>query len=322
GPKPSFDSLEFFGIVLFVLLISVILIGYKETIYTFPLIPHAIIMLSNQDMGMEALNELWLLYVVIGILVLAFIFHFIYYKVKLTLGKLGLSLLIFSAAYLISILGYVLDGKPFEFSIVMISSMGLIYAMLYVFYRSTNEKPYLDYLFKSLFYLSLVVILQTFTMIIIYFIDHAGTGSMIDILKLAIDERWGYIKDGFYVRRNVGWGVGNSIGGVLAYLLPIPLYYLFTDKKIINKILYGLSLILSIVTIVLTTSRGAYLGVVAFGIIFIYAFFRYVKIDYKKYKKQIIITASILGIIAILVFIFMYDFLISFMSTNSFLNGR
>src|SRR5690606_812228 len=136
GPKPSFDSLEFFGIVLFVLLISVILIFYKETIYTFPLIPHAIIMLSNQDMGMEALNELWLLYVVIGILVLAFIFHFIYYKVKLTLGKLGLSLLIFSAAYLISILGYVLDGKPFEFSIVMISSMGLIYTMLYVFYRS------------------------------------------------------------------------------------------------------------------------------------------------------------------------------------------
>src|SRR5690606_15828472 len=87
-------------------------------------------------------------------------------------------------------------------------------------------------------------------------------------------------------------------------------------------ILYGLALILSIVTIVLTTSRGAYLGVVAFGIIFIYAFFRYVKIDYKKYKKPIIITASILGIIAILVFIFMYDFLISFMSTNSFLNGR
>ncbi|MBN3489951.1 O-antigen ligase family protein [Acholeplasma equirhinis] len=322
GPKPYFDVLELIGISIFVLVMAMILILFKETIYTFPLLPHAVIMLSNQDMGMENLNEMWILYVVIAILIGAFIYHFIKFKIEFNFGKLGLGLSILAGAYLLSIIGYLMDSKPFDMSILMISSMGLIYLALYLFYRITNEKPFLEYIFRTMLYLSIVVILQTFTMMIFYYIDHLDYGSFIDILKLAIDERWGYEVDGFYVRLNVGWGVGNNIGGVLAMLLPINMYFLFKDKKVLHKVLqFGLMLV-SLVTIVLTTSRGAYLGVLAFGLIFLYAIFKYVKIDYRKYKKQLIIGGSILLLIAIPLFIYMLDFFIGFMQTNSFLNGR
>src|SRR5690606_30735778 len=67
GPSPNFDVLEIIGISLFAIVIGLILIFYEETIYIFPLVIHTIFMLSNQNLGMETLNELWALYVVLGL---------------------------------------------------------------------------------------------------------------------------------------------------------------------------------------------------------------------------------------------------------------
>ncbi len=322
GPNPYFDVLELIGISFFILLISLLLVLFKQTIYTFPLIIHGIVMLSNQSMGMTTLNELWLIYMLLAILVVAFIYHFIHFKVTIHWGYLGSGLLIFGIAYLLSLIGYFADGKPFEMSVIMISLMGLIYFLLYIFYRSTNDQDFLSYLLKSLYYLSFVVILQTFVVLVIYFIDNQHLGSFMTILEEGIDERWGYVKDGFYVRLNVGWGLGNNIGGILAMLLPVHMYFLFKKNNLLKKILYLSLMILSLVTIVLTTSRGAYLGVAAFAVVFVVTFIKYANFDYRKYKNHLFIGFGILLLIAIPVGIYMFDFFISFMSGNSFLNGR
>src|SRR5690606_22616523 len=122
-------------------------------------------------------------------------------------------------------------------------------------------------------------------MIIIYFIDNAHIGSFIDILKYAIDYRWIYVKDGLEVRLNVGWGNANNIAGILVMLLPTFAYFIFTDSKIKTKLISTFLMVVSMITIVITTSRGAYLGLVGFVLLFIYLFFKYAQIDYKKYKK-------------------------------------
>lgn len=322
GPNPYFDVLELIGISLFSVIIALFLVLFKKTIYTFPLIIHTIVMMSNQNMGMSDLNNLWLFYVVLTILFSAFIYHIIHFKVKVNFGRLGIGLALFGVAYLLSMIGYFLDNKPFEISLLTISFMGFIYFLVYIFYRSTNDNDFLSYLLKSLYYLSFVIMLQTFVALVIYFIDNQHLGSFMQILAEGIDQRWGYLKDEFYVRLNVGWGLGNNIGGVLAMLLPVHMYFLFKEKNVLKSIGYLSGMILSLITIVLTTSRGAYLGVVAFVILFIIAFSKYIKIDYKKYAKQIYIGLGILFIIAIPVCIYMFDFFVSFMSTNSFLNGR
>lgn len=323
GPSPNFDVLEIIGISLFAIVIGLILIFYEETIYIFPLVIHTIFMLSNQNLGMETLNELWALYVVLGLVVTAFIYHFIKYKVKLTPGFLFKSLFLVALSFILSMSGYFLDQKPFELSILFISLLGFIYLLLYIFFNSTTKKAYLNYLFQTLVGISILVILQTITMIIIYFIDNAHIGSFIDILKYAIDYRWIYVKDGLEVRLNVGWGNANNIAGILVMLLPTFAYFIFTDSKIKTKLISTFLMVVSMITIVITTSRGAYLGLVGFVLLFIYLFFKYAQIDYKKYKKQVIITLSILALLAIPVGYFMIKFLISFLeSGNSFLNGR
>lgn len=322
GPQPKFDMLEIFMISIYALIIAFILIFFKETIYTFPLIIQAIIMLSNQNMGMDSLNNLFFIYVILAILIISFIYHLFKYKVKLNLGTLGVGLLIFAVAYVLSLSGYFLDQKPFEISIIVISLMGFGYFGFYVFYRSTNKENHLPYLLKSLYYLSFVVILQTVTMFIIYFIDNKAQGSFLDTIKVAIDQRWMYEKNGIIVRLSVGWGVGNNIAGLLAMLLPVNMYFLFISKFKKDKILHLATMVLSLIIIVLTTSRGAYLGVLAFMIIFLLAIILYAKIDYKKYKKELIIGGIILVIIAVPLGIYMFDFFKSFMSSNSILNGR
>lgn len=322
GPKPSFDILEIIGISVFALVISLSLVLFKETIYTFPPLIMSIIMLSNQNMGMTTLNELWIFYIVLVIVIASFIYHMVHFKVKFKLGALGIGLLIVSLAYLLSLSGYFLDQKPFEFSVIFISLMGLIYFLIYAFFRNTSSHTNIQYIFKVFYYLTFIIILQTFVMITFYFIDNAHLGSFTDLLKLGIEERWGYIKDGFFVRLNVGWGLGNNIGGVLAYLLPIQMYELFKSSKIKSIIIHLFTLSLTGVTIFLTTSRGAYLGVIAFLIIFVIGFIKFVKIDYKKHKKLVISTLITLFIILIPVVIFGIQFMSKFMENSTFLNGR
>lgn len=322
GPNPYFDTLELIGISIFVLFMALCLVLYEKTIYTLPLVISSIFMLSNQNMGMTTLNELWMFYVVLSIVVVAFIYHFIKFKVKLTKGFLGISLLIVAITYLLSITGYFLDQKPFEFSVIFISFMGIIYLLIYMFFRSTNDGSYTKYLFKYFYYMSYVVILQTCVMLIFYFIDHASIGSFSDILSLGIEERFGYIKNGFFVRLNVGWGLGNNIGGILAFFLPIHMYQLFKSHNLKAVIINSLGFILVVITIILTTSRGAYLGVLAFGILFIIGFIKYVPIDYKKYRKVLIRTGLLLLPVILIVLVFGIDFMITFMQKSSFLNGR
>ncbi len=322
GPNPYFDSLELIGISVFVLFMALCLVLYKRTIYTLPIVISSIFMLSNQNMGMTTLNELWIFYVVLGVVAIAFIYHFIRFKVKLTFGFLGIPLILVALTYILSISGYFLDQKPFEFSVIFISLMGFIYLLVYMFFRSTNDGSYTKYLFKFFYYMSYVVILQTFVMLIYYFIDHAHMGSFTEILSQGIEERFGYIKNGFFVRLNVGWGLGNNIGGILAFFLPIHMYELFKSKSIKTLILNALGFILVLITIILTTSRGAYLGVLAFGILFIIGFIKYAPFDYKKYKKVLIRIGLLLLPLLVLVIIFGVDFMISFMQKSSFLNGR
>lgn len=322
GPRPGMDLIEIILISIFALVISFILINFKETIYTFPLIMHSIIMLSSLSLGVSTLNNLWMLYVVLFIVLLSFIYHFIKFKVKLKLGKLGLGLVFIALAYFLSLSGFFLDGKSFSLGVLFISSMGLIYLLIYVFYRSTNTIDYLPYILKSFYYLSFVVVLQTIVMLVFYFVDNQAIGSFIEILKKGIDNRWMYDKFGLVIRLSVGWGVGNNIGGLLAMLLPVHMYFLFKEANIKTKLVYFASMLLNIIIIVITTSRGAYLGVLAFLVMFLLAIIFYAKIDYKKYKKQLIVTAVILFLIAIPVVIYMFDFFISFLQTNSLLNGR
>src|SRR5690606_34300356 len=158
GPKPSFDILEIIGISVFALVISLSLVLFKETIYTFPPLIMSIIMLSNQNMGMTTLNELWIFYIVLVVVIASFIYHMIHFKVKFKLGALGIGLLIVSLAYLLSLSGYFLDQKPFEFSVIFISLMGLIYFLIYAFFKNTSSHPNIQYIFKAFYFLTFIVI--------------------------------------------------------------------------------------------------------------------------------------------------------------------
>src|SRR5690606_11705343 len=133
-----------------------------------------------------------------------------------------------------------------------ISMMGLLYFFIYIFYQSTNETISLDYIFTSLTFLSVVIMFQALTKMIIFFIDNSHLGSFSDILNHAMEHRWIYLNFGLEDRLNVGWGLGNNIAGVLVMLLPLYLYFLFKQHSIKLKIVYLSLMVLSGIVILLT----------------------------------------------------------------------
>ena len=85
------------------------------------------------------------------------IFHLIYYKVKFKLKSLGISLILISISFLIPLL-----YTPFNEVSLLLSSLGLIYLVVYLFYANTISANQINKLVRYLGFIALLLSLQLF----------------------------------------------------------------------------------------------------------------------------------------------------------------
>ncbi len=186
------------------------------------------------------------------ILITSLFFYSIFLNIKnkfITIGNLFLPLIIYSFYNILSIL-----WTPDKF--IGLEGVVAILEGYMMYYIVTNSKISIkkEQFIKISKSASLILITLSFELIMMYF----ETG-----LENILSDKSNI---------TLGWGTSNLIGAIFVLLLPVSMYkYLVINE---NKILFLTCDIISIFGLLLTLSRGAYLG---FAIAFVLLLLFYVK---------------------------------------------
>ena len=122
------------------------------------------------------------------------IFHLIYYKVKFKLKSLGISLILISISFLIPLL-----YTPFNEVSLLLSSLGLIYLVVYLFYANTISANQINKLVRYLGFIALLLSLQLFLIWINGLLKWENGNIIENFLTIfnssTTDPGWGNIND-------------------------------------------------------------------------------------------------------------------------------
>ena len=176
------------------------------------------------------------------IIVALLVFHFVYYRKNisfkpLTRSKVSLGIALFCVSLLLNgvFSSNSYSSKNIFFALITIISLGLIYFLFQI--NLNNDSSLKKYLFFVLYVASMVLTLELYL-------------SFINQIQIV---------DGSIVKESVlfGWGMWNNMGGMLAFFLPVHIYFATTSKKF--GYLFYFSAIASYIAIVLTLSRSSLL---------------------------------------------------------------
>lgn len=255
---------------------SLLVIFKKDTIYsTMPLLA-ILFTLGMTGMNIDSVKSS-LLGFMSGFLMLgSIIFHLIYYKVKFKLKSLGISLILISISFLIPLL-----YTPFNEVSLLLSSLGLIYLVVYLFYANTISANQINKLVRYLGFIALLLSLQLFIIWLNGLLKWENGNIIENFLTIfnssTTDPGWGNINDLtihlvlssvvfiFYIEKYpksflpwlfLGWigfwiYVSNARGSMITYTILIGLVALYytvrgnRDQRInlIKTLLVGLIMI-------------------------------------------------------------------------------
>lgn len=178
-------------------------------------------------------------------LILAVVFHLIYYPPVLTLGKMFLPQVAISVALLVAGCTSI-DSESYSATLGYVLLLGVLILVVYVvygsYYRKNAHIKNSTYFAKTMLYFGLLMCLQ----IVTYYIRN---GIGIDNLNQ------GWI--------NLGWGIDNNVATLLLITAPMCFYLSFAEgKKQSDNFkkkfgwLYCVAGLIQYATIVLTFSRG------------------------------------------------------------------
>ena len=213
------------------------------------------------------------------LLVAVILVYLIRNKVKFTLGKFGIPILIMAILFFIPI--FWSGAKDFSYIFLYLAWSG--YFVIYIFIVCSVKKDIKEELAMSMEGLSILLSLE----------------GILSILRIA--STTGNFRDIY----TLGWGICNEAGIMLILALPFTFYRLY--KNFLKKeCLYDLFvLILSMVGVLVTLSRGAYMFALAEGC-FLSLYFLW-----KKGYKKIFYIALSSGILAIIAFVYIkYDWVL------------
>jgi O-antigen ligase len=258
---------ENIGIPLFLGLIFIVFVFFKDPMPTIPLLLNALFMVSKTPTSFAEIPLY--LYLTPVAIIGGMIIHIIRFHVKFLKGKMLLGVLLMFAAMLLSSF----NAAELSLNYWFYASIGLVYAIIYLFFVNTIDGNHIKYLLQLLFLLGIIVSFE----VLIYYI------RVEDVID-AIDNR----------SIDIGWGISTYIGTYLVMFTAMTFYFIRTSK--LGHLLIPLA-IFQIIMVLFTTSRGGMVTMAAMLPIFIFVAF------YKsgKFWKGILIFLLSIGIITILV---------------------
>ncbi len=300
-PPYILNIFSMIGILVLVILSSLILSFFRNTLYTVPLILSFLFIVNKSGIPLDSFSQLAFFFLIFGLFLIGPIVHFIRFKPTMKRKKFFWGYLFIALSFLMPLI-----YLPFSFHLLLVSLAGVFYLGMYLFYSNTL-KGNLDYLFKVLLFVNLLLTAQ----VLFFYYQGYLLHPELDFFH-RIYAGWD---------RTFGWGNVNSICFYISLSFPSYLYFIFKKPKT-----YGLWFltVLPLSAILLTQSRGGMLGFLI-AVIGVVVFF-----ILKGNKKHFIHGLVFLGISAVVFYIgrhalyLWWDFFLQSLGDdlNDFSSGR
>lgn len=182
----SFNIFFLLTIPLFLLLIT-----FKNTIYTVPIILVALFTLGIPSMDISTLDVAFVGILNIILVIIGFLIHFIRFKPAFKLKSLGLSLALASISFMIPLI-----YTPFSSLSLLLVCLVPFYLIVYLFYANTIKTNEVNYLMRTFIYISLMLSLQLISLMSEGFTDFRFLHDINEFKTLFVDSPlWGNVND-------------------------------------------------------------------------------------------------------------------------------
>lgn len=258
---------------------ALILSFSKDTIYVVPITFALLYSYNTTNPNLDTLSGFNFVYLIVIFVIGGLITHIIRFKPKPKKGVLTISFALFILSYFIPMI-----YRPFTWTLLQLSSISIVYLLVYVLLGSTI-KPNKDFLMKTLFAASVLLVLEMAYQIGIGYFETPSNLALFDRIKDGMRSSW-YSAD-------FGWGNVNDVTIHITLLFGSQIYMLIKYQK---KIIFWLTPLFTVFVIFLMASRGGYLSI---GLsLVIYGYLIYKNAD-KETWKNLLITLSVGALIAL-----------------------
>jgi O-antigen ligase len=239
-PPYDFNLYNMLGVFFLILMNTLILIFYKNTLYILPSLFSLLFVLNKSNMNFDTVGSLGFPYLALFTFFIGPVIHLIRFKPKFNKGIFFLGILLIGISYILPLI-----YLPFDIRAIPVSMMGILYLLIYIFFTST-VKGNLNYLFKVMMFINLLMVFQVFFYLYQGYMNHPELEFYYRIFS-----GWG---------RNLGWANINDMCFYIALTFPSYLYFIFKKPK---TYLVWFLMILPVVAVILSKSRGGVIGFAA-----------------------------------------------------------
>lgn len=237
----SFGLFNMIGIFIIVLCLTLVLSFFENTRYAIPLLTSLLFVVNNSVITFDTLNTFGFPYIILSLVIMGPIIHIIRFKPSFHFQKLTLGLLLIAIAYLIPLIYTERSLKA-----IAVSGVGLLYFFFY-FFLSNTAKGDIDYFFKMLLIINLLLVGEFAIKAIRNILSYENL-TLFHAIESSMNSGWG---------GNLGWANVNDLCYYLTLTLPGYVYFIFKKPK---QFIFWLLLLLPAAVILLTQSRGGFIG--------------------------------------------------------------
>jgi len=236
-PPSVFNLYNMIGLFLLILINTVLLGLFRNTLYTIPTILSFLFIINQSDISFDSVSALGFPLIAFAVFLIGPVIHFIRFKPKMKRGYFFLGIVLIAVSYLVPLV-----YTPFEIAAIPVSLIATLYLGVYVFFSSTL-KGNLNYLFKMMLFANLLLTAE----VLFYLYQGYLLNPDLDFYH-RIFEGWG---------RNLGWANINDMCFYIALTFPSYLYFIFKKPK---TYLIWFLMILPVIAVLLSKSRGGMIG--------------------------------------------------------------
>ncbi len=167
---------------------------FDNTIYTIPIALALLFTIGATNLDLNTIHHILWAVAPIVLFIGGIITHLIKHKIKFRLNRLGIGLSLAAVSFLIPLI-----YTPFSGNALVLSLLGTLYLMIYLFYSNTIKGNQLPFLFKTLTYIACLLASQL-TIILAHFIFtfpggmREGFNQLSNLLDVNLPG-WGNIND-------------------------------------------------------------------------------------------------------------------------------
>lgn len=239
-------------ILTLVVVVVLLLSFFKNTKYIIPILLSLLFTINVEGLGIQDIEGISIYHVMVTLALVGLVIHFIRFRHKVKFDFIAFGLLLIAISYIIPMF-----YMPFSNMLLAISVTGFLYLLFYLFFIST-AKVKTDDVLNYFFYASLQLVAILTYSIGINFIKLLLENNLADTISIGLATGWG--------GKDYGFGNINDLTIHLAILSSGMFYKILKSPK---NFLYWIFVILGILLVLLSGSRG---GIITL-ILILFAYF-------------------------------------------------